>query len=163
MGVIQGKWKLFSLWSTPASFLDFSKILHACKTTDMDYMDPDAGCSKNAIKFNHSLTCMPVSFSPYGQLHPLTLFRIVQTLGTSKQVTFITGFSNFVNAQVCHFHLSGLQEIITYISVSNTPVNGSLGGQLQPLTLFRNILTLDESKQVTFITATVRKLYVPCL
>ena len=56
---------------------------------------------------------MPVSFALYGQLHPLTLFRIVQTLGTSKQVTFITGFSNFVNAQVCHSHLSGLQEIVT--------------------------------------------------
>ena len=86
-------------------------------------------------------------------------FRIVQTLGTSKQVTFITGFSNFVNAQVCHFHLSGLQEIITYISVSNTPANGSLGGQLQPLTLFQIILTLDESKQITYITATFRNLY----
>ena len=73
---------------------------------------------------------MPVSFSLYGQLHPLTLFMIVQTLGTSKQVTLITCFSNFVNAQVCHFHLSGLQEIITYIYVSNTPANGSLSGQL---------------------------------
>ena len=27
--------------------------------------------------------------------------------------------------------------------------NGSLGGQLQPLTLFRNILTLDENKILT--------------
>ena len=58
MGVIQGKCKLFSLWSTPASFLDFSKILHACKTTYMDYMDPDAGCSKNGIKLNHSPACL---------------------------------------------------------------------------------------------------------
>ena len=95
----------------------------------MDYMDPDVDCSKNAIKLNHSLTRMPVSFSLYGQLHPLTLFRIVQTLGTSEQVTFITGFSNTVNAQVCHFRLSGLQEIITYI-----PVNRPLCDQLQPLT-----------------------------
>ena len=91
------------------------------------------------------------------------LVQDCSNIGYVQKVTLITGFSNFVNAQVCHFHLSGLQEIITYISVSNTPVNGSLGAQLQPLTLFRNILTLDESKQVTFITATVRKLYVPCL
>ena len=95
----------------------------------MDYMDPDAGCSKNAIKLNHSLTRMPVSFSLYGQPNPLTLFRIVQTLGTSKQVTFITGCSNTVNAQVCLFHLSGLQELITHISV-----NRPLRDQLQPLT-----------------------------
>ena len=71
----------------------------------------------------------PASFSLYGQLHPLTLFRIVQTFGTSKQVTFITGFSNTVNAQVCHLRLSGLQEILMYISV-----NRPLCDQLQSLT-----------------------------
>ena len=69
----------------------------------MDYMDPDVGCSKNAIKLNNSLICMPVNFSFYGQIHPLTLFRVIQTLGKSKQVTFITGFSHNVNAQVGHF------------------------------------------------------------
>ena len=63
-------------------------------------MDPDVGCLKNTIKLNHSLTHIPVKLSLYGQLHPLTLFRMIATLGTSKQVTFVTGFSNTVNASL---------------------------------------------------------------
>ena len=61
---------------------------------------------------------MHVSFSIYGQLHPLTLFRIVQTLGTSKQVAFIICFSSTVNAQVCHFHLSANRNFQNYIYVT---------------------------------------------
>ena len=74
-------------------------------------MDPDVGCPQNTIKLNHSLTHMPVKFSSYDQLHPFTLFRKIATLGTSKQVTFITGFSNTVNAQAGHFHYRVLLEI----------------------------------------------------
>ena len=83
----------------------------------MDYMDPDVGYPKNAIKLNHSLTHMPVNFSLYGQLHPLTLFRIIPTSGKSKQVNFITGFSNTVNAQADHFHYRDLLSISSYIPV----------------------------------------------
>ena len=130
---------------------------------------------------------MSVNFSICSQLHPLTLFRIIPTSGKSKQVTIITGFFNTVNAQAVNpvqwftgnieLHTGtkfSQSNLVTHLSqglfyywesysvwlqiVSYTPVNDSLGGQLQSLTLFRNILTLDESKQVTFITATFRKL-----
>ena len=124
-----------SLRSTPATYRipDYSYIgrvqqqififqwfiwkdkLHACKTAYIDYMYTDVGCPKNTIKLNHSLTHMPVKFSFYGQLHPLTLFRMIATSGTSKQVTLITGFSNTVNAQAGHFHYRVLLEISSNI------------------------------------------------
>ena len=88
---------------------------HAYKTAYIDYMDPDVGCLNNTIKRNHSLTHVPVKLSLYGQPHPLTLFRMIATLGTSKQVTFITGFSDTVNAQAGHFHHKVLLEISSYI------------------------------------------------
>ena len=59
----------------------------------MEYKDPYVCCPKNAIRLNHSLNRMPVNVFLCGQLHTLTLLRIIPTSGKFKQVTFITGFS----------------------------------------------------------------------
>ena len=102
----------------------------------MEYRDPNVSCPKDAIKLNHSLNRMPANVFLCGQLQPLTLLRIIPTSGKFKQVTFITGFSNTVNALAGHFNCSDLLEISSCIPVKCCP------SQIRSLTWVRAITVL---------------------